>query len=491
MDTSLRIFSALMGLLFDFLLWDKQPGISVPIYTTTWAAAAMISLRKTEARKAYLNYGLVGLILFSALMTAVRMAPIPLVLNIFLMGLLAVIVSLAYSSGLWTRFGVIDYLRQGLLLAGSFLAFPVFRQAGEVGGDDGGDRKARRKVFFAIMRGLLLAIPVLAVFIFLLTQADPIFFDILSSFIGGIDLETVTEWIVRTALAVFFGNAFMAMVLHARKTSGTMDLIGEEKALIPPFLGSIETAVVLGSVLALFTFFIGVQFRYFFFGHANISAAGYTFSDYARRGFGELVASALISLALIFGLGLVRKDEGRQFDRWHLILNSGLAVMVIAMLVSAFQRLALYEQAYGFTRLRLYAHVFMVWLGIMLAAVVVIIIRKTPRRFLNVALAAVIGLSMTLNLINVDGTIVRLNIRNARNTGQLDGEYLTSLSYDALPALARAAGDPSMPLAIKITAANVLEAFEERLAEWEAEEHGWQSFHFSRWRAKRFIGTTR
>jgi hypothetical protein len=44
---------------------------------------------------------------------------------------------------------------------------------------------------------------------------------------------------------------------------------------------------VLSSVVVLFSAFVIIQFQYFFGGAANISIEGYTYAEYARRGFGE------------------------------------------------------------------------------------------------------------------------------------------------------------------------------------------------------------
>jgi hypothetical protein len=108
---------------------------------------------------------------------------------------------------------------------------------------------------------------------------------------------------------------------------------------------------------------------------------------------------------------------------------------VMVMLVSAFQRLLLYEDAYGFTRLRMHAHVFMVWLGLLLAAVLVFEILRRRGWFSLALLIAVFGFTLSLALLNVDGQVVR---RNTARAGQreLDAGYLTTLSNDAVPAMA-------------------------------------------------------
>ncbi len=115
-----------------------------------------------------------------------------------------------------------------------------------------------------------------------------------------------------------------------------------------------------------------IQVRYFFGGQANISVAGFTYSEYARRGFGELIFVAFFSLLMILGLGAVTRRESLAQQRVFSGLSAAIVVLVMVMLVSAYERLLLYETAYGFSRLRTYTHVALVWIGILLAAVVVL-----------------------------------------------------------------------------------------------------------------------
>ncbi len=46
--------------------------------------------------------------------------------------------------------------------------------------------------------------------------------------------------------------------------------------------------MLLGSINLLFAVFISVQFAYLFGGERNIAAQGFTFAEYAHRGFFEL-----------------------------------------------------------------------------------------------------------------------------------------------------------------------------------------------------------
>jgi hypothetical protein len=254
-----------------------------------------------------------------------------------------------------------------------------------------------------------------------------------------------------------------------------------DKPLVTPFLGFTEAAVVLGAVVLLFALFALVQFQYFFGGQTNIGVQGYTYADYARRGFGELVAVAFISLLLFLGLSAVTRRTN-QAQRWAFSgLGLGMVALVGVMLFSAFQRLVLYEGAYGFSRLRAYTHIFMIWLGLLLAAVVVLDILRKERAFALAALLASLGFAITLTLLNVDGFIVRQNVARAAAGGSLDVPYLASLSSDSLPVLVHEFQDQSLPGLTRDAVGAALVCHEQLSS--ARQDRSWRSFTLSVWQA--------
>src|SRR4029450_7185907 len=130
------------------------------------------------------------------------------------------------------------------------------------------------------------------------------------------------------------------------------------------WLGVTETAIVLGLLDVLFLKFVVVQFQYFFGGAARIQAvAGLTYAEYARRGFFELVGVAALVLPLLLAAHwLLRKEKARDEIVFRVLAGAQIALLFV-MMVSAFQRMRLYQREYGLTELRVYTTVFMGWLG--------------------------------------------------------------------------------------------------------------------------------
>jgi hypothetical protein len=158
-----------------------------------------------------------------------------------------------------------------------------------------------------------------------------------------------------------------------------------------------------------------------------------------------------------------------------------MVVLIAVILASAFQRLLLYEAAYGFTRLRTYTHVFMLWLGVLLAAVVVLEILRRERLFVTAGLLAAIGFAVTLNLLNVDAFIVRQNVSRAPEGKGLDVAYLASLSSDSVPELAAEFRAPSLPGMTRDAVGAVLVC---RLHNGSMRPtEGWRSYTLTGWQA--------
>ena len=472
-----------LGWAFDFLFWKKAPGINFAIYVVLCLIAGIMLLRVDGHRPTRNTLLLLPLIAIFTVITFLRREPMTVFLSValtlFLMGLFAI----SFLGGRWPAYHLLDYLYGFLRLLGSMVARPLVfsaevKQAASSNGEQAEIRKGGASRVWPVVRGILIAIPIVAVFAALLSSADVVFNQRLEDLIELFKLEKLPEYIFRLVYILVGAYALAGVFLHASSQSSNEKLVGEDKPVVPAFLGFIEAAIVLGSVALLFATFVFIQFQYFFGGQANIQIDGYTYSEYARRGFGELVAVAVFSLLLILIGSSVTRRETEIQRRVFSGLGIGVVALVIVMLVSAFQRLLLYEAAYGFSRLRAYTHVFMLWLALLLVAVVILEILHRERAFALAALVASLGFVLSLGIMNVDGFIVRQNVARAVQGETFDVSYLTNLSSDAVPALAAAYQTQPLPATIK-------EGVGAALACYTADQNRgenplpWQSFHLS------------
>jgi hypothetical protein len=188
-------------------------------------------------------------------------------------------------------------------------------------------------------------------------------------------------------------------------------------------------------------------------------------------------------------LSAISKRESERQGNIFTAFGILLVALVTVILVSSFQRLQLYELAYGFTRLRIYTHVFIIWLGILLAAVVVLELFKRQRHFAFSALMVAVGFIISLNVLNVDTFIVRQNLNRAKTGEELDVAYLASLSEDVLPTLKEAYTDANGSGELLEEISGTIACHAALNGEYDYKNHPWQnytwqSFHLSRHQAQ-------
>jgi hypothetical protein len=276
------------------------------------------------------------------------------------------------------------------------------------------------------VRGALLAALLLAVFIPLLSAADAAFADLIeqaTSWHLGIDRPVGRAAAALLALAV--GGGLLLAGLHRRARPARP---------APRRLGRTEWAIALGALDAVFAGFLAVQFATLFGGHDHVlQTTGLSYAEYARRGFFELEVVAALTLAVV--AAAVRWAPER--DRFARVLLGLLCVLTLVMLASALRRLGLYEEAYGATRLRMLAHVQLLWLGAVFALVLVAGAAREGGALPRAIVAVSAATALTFAASNPDRRIAERNVERYAETGKLDSRYLDGLSADAAPAIAR------------------------------------------------------
>ena len=247
-------------------------------------------------------------------------------------------------------------------------------------------------------------------------------------------------------------------------------------------LGAVEVGTALGLLDLLFASFVLVQVRYFFGGAAHVvQTTGLTYSEYARRGFFELVWVAALALPLLLvAHGLLRRDAATA--RLFRALAGAQIALLFVIMASAVARMRLYQSEYGLTELRLYTTAFMLWLGLVFVWFAgVVLWRERRERFACGALVSAALVVGALHLLNPDAYIVRANAAHARRGRAFDAEYARALSADAAPALLAAL--PALPRDARCALASDL------LARWPSDARAdWRTWNVARARARKLVG---
>jgi hypothetical protein len=276
--------------------------------------------------------------------------------------------------------------------------------------------------------GLVLVAPVLAVFSALFAEADPLFADGLRNAfrldLSGLVPHALVIGAVGWASAGFLRGAVRGGGIRVPPIPGGGSI---------PFT-TIGTA--LGCIAALFLIFVLLQARYLFGGDSLLGPAGsFSYADYARRGFFELVTVTGLTLPVLL-LADWALDQRQGVARARFRSLAGLLLGLLGVIVvSALSRMALYTGMYGLTELRVYVTAFMLLLCAVFAWFGVTVLRGNRGAFMRGTLIAGGCAVAVLNVVDPDALIARVNLARSSARVPVDLSYLASLSADAVPAL--------------------------------------------------------
>jgi len=287
-----------------------------------------------------------------------------------------------------------------------------------------------------VLRGLAIAVPIVLVFIALFSSADAVFARVFDNLFGfDLDLGDLPGRIVLAGVLGWFaaGGLALAAAEHRDLTPSVGSPSGWR-------VGTTEAITVLLAIEAVFLLFVGLQAAYLFGGLDTLQATGLTYADYARRGFFELVAVAVLAGGIVIGLERLSRDRSR------LLVGAaiGLVLLTGVVLASAALRLRLYQEAFGWTELRLYVLATIVLLGVGAITLLVLLAADRVRWLGHILIATALAIGLALNLIGPVRFITEQNVARVLDptlvppngrTG-IDDVYVLSLGDDAIPSLA-------------------------------------------------------
>ena len=432
--TSATIWTAavLTSLLGAAFLFSAEPGINWPL----WVAAASLSvvISRLVIRKK-IEAPLLVLVTWATLLSfgfALSDNDFIHVLSFLSDGMLLGLAIISIGSESWSA------LSAKLLLAVPFLApFRVWRATAYQAADAPRFTSSPRSR--SLIKGTLLSAPLIIVLIVLLGSADPV-------------IRWGTDWISSWLPDWSFPPRLIFFLFLLSITLGANSIASRQiEPALPNFrgldqkstVGITEQRMMLWSAAAVLWLFVVLQVSYFIQPPPVAVNSGVTFAEYARRGFGELSFAATIVGAMILVLEYARPSTIGERDRKMMMrLEIALLVALELILLSAFRRVILYEQAYGFTTARLFAQAYMVVMSLALIALALEVARGSisiafGRRVAEIAL----GVVTVLVFWNFEAWIVNRNVDRAVQTGKFDLDYARRLSGDAIPTLISRRGE--------------------------------------------------
>ncbi len=318
----------------------------------------------------------------------------------------------------------------------------------------------------AVLSGLGIAIPVLLIIVPLLVRADAAFEAVLNQLPKFSFPElVVTVLLGAGATCVLYTRG--AALRHCEKSGAWRR---EQKKLAP-----LTVNTILGAVGVVYSVYLVSQLAYFTGGLAGILPDGYTFAEYARRGFFEMAVLCAVNLSIIiFSLWVVKRKEKTPLSTRLFCLFIG--VMTLFFVVTASAKMIMYIDSYGLTRLRLLTQIIMIYMGIVTVLVSVrLFVPKLP--YMKAIILAALIIGAVVSWADVDTQVARYNV-DAYLSGRMDTvdvHYLNRLGDGAVPQLAR--------LAKEAGNADVAEtaktALENRYADVAKDFRGWNYANFA------------
>jgi hypothetical protein len=471
-----------LGLAFNYLFYEKVPGVSFLVFIALVAFSWWLVGSHWEVRfprSAWIT--LIASIFFAA-MVAVRANPFLSFLNVvasfYLLGISIVIVAGGFRWGHIRSFVNLFFLPIKFLgrLTWSISRFTELKDSGE------------KSTSHQVVRGVLMALPVLFLFTLLFASADLVIRDYL---LRIFEIDNLPQALGRTIIVLIISTIATGMFgyLLSRMAKDDNDSADAATALLSKNLAKVskvQISVFLGAIGVLFLIFISVQGMYFFGGDAGLAGQDFTYAEYARRGFFELLTVALITFVLLWASERSILRDGERHSRQFKMVSSVLVFEVLLIISSAFLRLRLYEDAYGFTTLRLWSHAFTVWLVVAFGLFIWKVLHdRGDKAFLVPAFVSLMLALAVMNALNPDAFIAQKNIDRLLAGERFDPSYMGLLSDDAMPQ-ALAAFDKLQGEEKASFAKSLAQRYEDRFLE---EYTSWQSFNLARKEAFGLLST--
>jgi len=428
------LLAFILGISVDYLFYGKPIGISFFVFISILIVFSLFLAKKFgQVLKRDQSFLLIPIILLST-GVFLRSSSFLVFFNIIGTVYLVFLFLDLFSSENLLKF----YFSEYFILPFSFLK-KSFQEASSLIEEFWNLIQAKRRFgspeLQSVVKGIIISLPILTIFIWLFASADIVFQKYLDELLKiSIEPEIVSRVLIVLVSSYFFVG-FFAKIFEDQKPE-TSPLKNNE----PKFLGSIESSVILSLVSLLFLVFILIQLFYLFGGKTYVWGIEeyITYSEYARKGFGELIGVSIISFLLIYGIDKFGKKGNIFQKRTFKILTSILVLELFVIMTSSATRLSLYIDGYGFTFPRLLSFILLFWLFFtFLLFLYKIFSERKETLFLHSIFCLTILFLIGLNIFNPDAFIAKKNIERYLQKKQLDIRYFNELSDDAIPEIVK------------------------------------------------------
>ncbi|HSO64865.1 MAG TPA: DUF4153 domain-containing protein, partial [Ornithinibacter sp.] len=289
---------------------------------------------------------------------------------------------------------------------------------------------SRASVLWPVLRTIGLSLVALALFGGLFASGDAVFGAWTEALVPDLRWDTI---IARTFILALVAGVALTGTYLALNPPNIAD------AALPPTpraRRAWEWAVPVGTVVALFVTFLVAQATAMWGGVEHLRATtGLTYAEYVHQGFGQLTVATFLTVVVVtLAMRVAPLDGARDRALLRGLLGT-LCVLTLAVVVSALYRMSLYQEAYGYTVLRVFVDGFELWLGLVIVMLLIAGVRLSGAWVPRAVLVSAAVFALGFAALNPDAWVASHNIDRFEAGRPLDTLYLSTLSADATPVI--------------------------------------------------------
>ncbi len=423
--------AGIFALIYTFCMYRNTASITFPILMVSgiWFLYAMQERRKIFDNKISSFYT-VGILL-----TAVSVCMTGDWKLIFMSKMAAWILYICLTMEIYfddKAWNDMKYVSQGIrIFTGSigkgFHLLGDYSQYKEEKQEEGIEKSIKNQEAAKVIKGILIALPLLLIIIPLMMSADIIFEDMIKSLFN---LDEIFYLLFEKINIIGLGFTFLgALILYYGFLKFIASDMGDGQPVIKKYGDKITGITVSGIICFLYVIFSMIQIRGILFSNVKLPK-GYTYAEYAREGFFQLFILAVINMMIV--LICSAKYEYSRILNMILYL---LCVCTYVMIFSSTWKMILYVKVYNLTFLR----VMVLWSLAVIAVIMIAVIRyiySNDFSLFKFMAVVVTSFYMIIAFAKPDYIVAKYNLEYG-NQLKIDGWYLKQLSSDAAPVLVK------------------------------------------------------
>ena len=428
--------SAFLAILQSILFWNRNLGISVFIFVLACVLYLIYILSKNNKiinKKAIIF--VIPIILLSSTYFIFNNELFK-ILNIFVIVALGVTMCVYLSK---SKIKCPDFLKKiGCVFGGMFESVSDIINTFKIP-ENKKENESLKKVK-KIGKSLLITIPIILVVLILLMSADQVFekiFDkVFLDLSKVLSLEGIVKLLSRLSVILITFLLCGGFLVNLVKDN-TMFTKEDEDTKVTVKFENLTINMILTVLNIIYLIFGFIQITNLFMNTSN--NPNFDYSSYARQGFFQLMFVSFINFVILIVANINKVEKTKSQKIYNKIMSLLIILFTIIIIISAFYRMNLYQETYGYTYLRIFVD-FVLISEVLISIPIIIYLLGKKIDILKSIIIITSFMFVLLNFMNIDNFIAEKNIDRYFNNPEdsnFDISYLCKLGTDATEQITR------------------------------------------------------